>query len=255
MNMCKNSVTVLITGGLTGIGLTTSRQFLKLGISVAAASQRAETIKRRNVERGLFELASVNETSFLPVNMDVSKEESVTNAVKKIKAKLGLITILVNSAGIGSSQKEISELDFNNWNKTLSVNLTGPFLTTRQIWPHMKKAGWGRIINIASTAAHIGSSKYAAYCASKSGLLGLTRATAIEGAPFSITANTISPSWVETEREGLETAKLYETIAKNSLQKRVIQTQEIADQICWLALNAPISITGEDIRITGGESW
>ena len=187
--------------------------------------------------------------------MDVSDEKSVRSAVRKIETQFGFISILVNSAGVGSSNKEICNLDLKDWQRTLEVNLTGPFLTTRQIWPHMRKAGCGRIINTASTAAHIGSSKYSAFCSSKAGLLGLTRATAVEGAPYSITANSISPSWVETIREGVNTNKLYKEIAKNNLQKRVIQTSEIAEQICWLALNAPVSLTGEDIRITGGELW
>ena len=253
--MINSSTGALITGGLTNIGLATSKKFLNLGIPVVAGSSNAGKPIRKRIEKDLHHLAQINNVSFLSINMDVSDEKSVRSAVRKIETQFGLISILVNSAGVGSSNKEICNLDLKDWQRTLEVNLTGPFLTTRQIWPHMRKAGCGRIINIASTAAHIGSSKYSAFCSSKAGLLGLTRATAVEGAPYSITANSISPSWVETIREGVNTNKLYKEIAKNNLQKRVIQTSEIAEQICWLALKAPVSLTGEDIRITGGELW
>ena len=141
--------------------------------------------------------AFATHTDCLICQLNVQKPSSIDRTVNAIDQELGLISILVNAAEVYSHQP-ISSHDYEIWNSTLGINLTGPFLVTRAVWPQMLKAGRERITNIASTASHTGAENYAAYCASKAGLLRLTRVTALEGAKVGILANSISPSWVDT---------------------------------------------------------
>ena len=129
----------------------------------------------------------------------------------------------------------------------------------------MLEVGRGRIM-MASTASHKGSLNYAVYCASKAGPLGLTRVTALGGAKVGILANRISPTWVDTpmmaasmEHQAKISSKsassIYEEVKASNPQDRIISPEEIAQQIIWLALDAPRAITGEDILMTGGATW
>ena len=254
-----------ITGGLSGIGLAAAIKMLERGVAVCVASTRAKTSTTKNAQDRIEAVASKTQTDCLICQLDVRNPSSIDQTVSAIDHELGPISILVNAAGVYSHQP-ISSHDYEIWNGTLGINLTGPFLVTRAVWPQMLKAGRGRIINIASTASHTGAENYAAYCASKAGLLGLTRVTALEGAKVGILANSISPSWVDTpmmaasmEHQAKISSKsassIYEEVKSSNPQDRVISPEEIAQQIIWLALDAPRAITGEDILMTGGATW
>ena len=255
----------LITGGLSGIGLSAAIQMLERGVAVCVASTRAGTLEAKSTSASIDVAASAGKTDWLMCKLDVQDTASINNTVSTIANELGPINILVNSAGV-YCHEPISRHDQEIWNISLAINLTGPFLMTRAVWPHMIKKGQGRIINIASTASHRGAENYAAYCASKAGLLGLTRVTALEGAGVGILANSISPSWVDTPMMAASLGSLAKTYSKSissmyeeaktsNPQKRIIAPQEIAQQIVWLALDAPVAITGEDILMTGGAIW
>ncbi len=154
------------------------------------------------------------------------------------------------------------------WLKIIDTNLNGAFRMTRRLLPGMIGRKWGRIINIGSTAATVGWKDNPAYCASKSGLLGLTRCVALEGAPHGVTCVMISPTWVETElmrrnvqqvveREGrgrtMEEAM--SDIAAQNPQNRIIQPDEIAALAAFLCGEGARGITMENIQITGGALW
>jgi NAD(P)-dependent dehydrogenase (short-subunit alcohol dehydrogenase family) len=154
------------------------------------------------------------------------------------------------------------------WDKIIDTNLTGAFRMTRELLPGMIARKWGRIINIGSTAASVGWKDNPAYCASKSGLLGLTRCVALEGAPHGVSCVMISPTWVETElmrrnveqviaREGkgrtLEDAMA--DIAAQNPQQRIVQPLEIASLAVYLCRDEAKGITAENIQITGGALW
>ncbi|WP_323782705.1 SDR family NAD(P)-dependent oxidoreductase [Leisingera sp.] len=154
------------------------------------------------------------------------------------------------------------------WNAILDTNLTGAFRMTRAVLPSMIDEGFGRIINIGSTAASVGWADNPAYCASKSGLLGLTRCVALEGAAHGVTCVMVSPTWVETElmrrdveeiagREGKgrTVPQAMAQIAAENPQNRIIQPGEVADLLSFLCSEAARGLTMENIQVTGGALW
>ncbi|RVH80138.1 SDR family oxidoreductase, partial [Sinorhizobium meliloti] len=187
--------------------------------------------------------------------------------VTAAEAACGPADILVNAAGTTAEQPVSGHSD-ELWLKIIDTNLNGAFRMTRRLLPGMIGRKWGRIINIGSTAATVGWKDNPAYCASKSGLLGLTRCVALEGAPHGVTCVMISPTWVETElmrrnvqqvveREGrgrtMEEAM--SDIAAQNPQKRIIQPDEIAALAAFLCGEGARGITMENIQITGGALW
>ena len=255
----------LITGGLSGIGLETALMLAERGVDIAAVSSRAHQDQNSHAQDRIQAATSAHGNNAVFLTIDVRDPDRISQGVAEITTSLGNVSILVNAAGI-YHREAIAGHSLDGWADTIAVNLTGPFLMIRSCWQMMVDAEHGRIINIASTAAHRGMQDYAGYCASKSGLLGLTQVTALEGAPFGITCNSISPSWVDTPMmenslasqatdRGEDIARLYDETREQSPQMRIISPDEIAKQITWLALDAPISLTGEDILMTGGAQW
>ena len=195
----------------------------------------------------------------------MSDETSVARFCETVAAKTGGIDILVNSAGI-SVHQVVCGHSLDDWKNVLDTNLTGPFLMTRACLPEMIEQGWGRIVNIASTAARTAVADHAAYCASKSGLLGLTRAVALEGAPHGVTCTSVSPTWVETDMlrqsaaimgqdKGRTTAEEIADLAQSNPQNRLVQPQEIAALVAFLCSDAAPALTMEDISVNAGAHW
>ena len=185
--------------------------------------------------------------------------------VGEVEAQLGPISILVNNAGV-SVHHLIEDHDEAAWLGVIDTNLNGPFRMIRAVIGGMKKRGHGRIVNIASTAAQTATETHAAYCASKSGLLGLSRAVAVEGAPHGVTSVTVSPTWVETDmlRESAATMAaaagrtVTEEIAKLAQanpQGRLVQPEEVAALVAFLCSDAAPALTMEDIQVNAGAHW
>ena len=191
----------------------------------------------------------------------------VDRFVRAAQAVTGPIDILVNAAGTTAEQPVCGHSD-ELWSKIIDTNLTGAFRMIRALLPGMIERRWGRIINIGSTAASVGWKDNPAYCASKSGLLGLTRCVALEGAAHGVTCVMISPTWVETElmRRNLEqvveregrgrsAAEAMAEIASRNPQGRIIQPSEIAALAVFLCGEGARGVTMENIQITGGALW
>ena len=253
----------LITGGLSGIGLESALMLLERSVDIAAVSSQAD--HHLEAQSPLTDMAKRHGAKAIFILLDLRNEDRVASVVSEVGNTLGPISILVNAAGV-YHHEHISGHSIGGWANTMAINLTGPFLTTRACWPDMVADNHGRIINIASTAAHKGMVEYAGYSAAKSGLLGLTRVAALEGAPHGITCNSISPSWVDTpmmqqslsnqaKTLGRSVNDLYAEAKNLNPQSRIITPQEIARQVTWLALDAPQALTGEDILMTGGAQW
>ena len=198
-------------------------------------------------------------------HLDVREVDSIRHFVNTVQTTLGPIDILVNSAGIGISQT-VCDHPEDAWNDVLETNLSGPFRMTRACLPSMIERRWGRIIHIGSTAARTAVADHPAYCASKSGLLGLSRAVALEGAPHGVTSVVLSPTWVETEMlrssfhrrataTGSTTAREISELAANSPQQRLVQPEEIAAIAAFLCRDEARGITMEDIQINAGALW
>lgn len=265
----------LITGGMTGQGFAIARALTAEGAHVAVGSYVGAGARMSDAaaypeedEIGRVRMAlETPETRVFAGHLDVRDEGSIRSFVSAAEAHCGPIDILVNAAGTTSEQPVCGHPDAL-WEKILDTNLTGAFRMIRALLPGMMDRRWGRIINIGSTAATVGWKDNPAYCASKAGLLGLTRCVALEGAAHGVCCVMISPTWVETElmrrnveqlvaREGsgrtLEDAMA--DIAARNPQHRIIQPDEVASLAAYLCRSDARGITAENIQITGGAVW
>ena len=248
----------LVTGASGGIGADIARALHGAGATVGLSGTRLEPLEALASELG--ERAHV-----LPCNL--SDADAVSALPKQAAEAMGAVDILVNNAGI-TRDNLFMRMSDEEWQSVIDVNLGATFRLCKGVLRGMMKARWGRIINIGSTAAHSGWKDNPAYCASKSGLLGLTRCLALEGAEYGVTSVMVSPTWVKTElmrrdvaeimaREGLGRSVeegIAEIEAQNP-QKRMIDASEIAELVCFLCSEAARGITMEDIAVTGGATW
>ena len=246
----------LITGGGRGIGRAIALAFAREGAQVALAARTTAQVEAVAAEARALGRKAV------AVSCDVADRAQVDAAVRATAEALGPIQVLVNNAGIAASAKA-TETDDALWEQHLRVNLTGAFYATRAVLPAMVAAGWGRIVNIASTAARQGFPYVAAYVASKHGLLGLTRALAVEVVGAGITVNAICPGFVATDltRESArriqeKTGRSYEdamrSLAAFSPQRRLVEPEEVAALAVLLASDDARSITGQAWNLDGG---
>jgi NAD(P)-dependent dehydrogenase (short-subunit alcohol dehydrogenase family) len=252
----KNRVAV-VTGGAVGIGRAIAEVLAQRGAQVAVGARRCAD--KRFADR-------INaETGCLAISLDVRDRISVETFFRTVHGALGTPDILVNAAGISVHQL-ISRHTDDAWDDVIDTNLNGCYRTIRACLPDMLEAGWGRIINIASTAAMTAVDTHGAYCASKAGLLGLTRAVALEGAPKGVTATCVSPTWVETEMlrqsaaemaaaAGTSTAQEIAGLAQANPQNRLVQPSEIAHLVSFLCSDLSPGLTMEDIQVNAGAHW
>lgn len=251
--------TVIITGGTTGIGLACAKAFIGNGHHVAIGARRAAD---RDVQA---EVKSLLGPDVLIAGLDVADRGSVDDFVAQTRAALGVPTILVNAAGI-YREAFLHVHDEADWCDQIEINLSGCFRMIRAVFPGMIAAGWGRIANIASTAGSRGERGYAAYCASKAGLIGLSKATAIEGAPPGISCISVSPTWVETpmmgnafERiaaaRGITLAEARAVLAASNPQGRIVQPDEVAAVVDFFCMDKAPGLTNIDVQINAGADW
>jgi NAD(P)-dependent dehydrogenase (short-subunit alcohol dehydrogenase family) len=188
---------------------------------------------------------------------------NVTMLGRSAAARAELAGDLVNNAGQGRSAPFL-KTDFAFWRSMMQVNLDGPFHCIHQVLPAMLSAGWGRIVNIASTAGLIGYGYVTAYCAAKHGVVGLTRSLALEVATKGVTVNAVCPGYTETEmlqrtidsivaKTGRTAAEARAELSSRNPQKRMIQPEEVANAVTWLCLPGSEAITGQSIAVAGGE--
>jgi 3-hydroxybutyrate dehydrogenase len=196
--------------------------------------------------------------------VDLADPESANAAFAAAAKALGPVGILINNAGQAVSAP-IGKTDLALWNQMLAVNLTGTYLGIHAVLPGMLQAGWGRIVNIASTAALKGYPYVAAYCAAKHGVLGLTRALALELAKKPVTVNAVCPGYTETDivrdalaniqaKTGRGEAEALAELVKHNPQGRLVQPAEVANAVLWLCQPGSESITGQAISVAGGET-
>ena len=270
-----------ITGGSRGIGLACARALLAQGASVTIAGRDAAAL-----ERAADSLRSVGAQTGKPAGLavppdpqgqapavhpprvdicllDVTDEAAVHAAIASAAQQLGPITILLNNAG-QAQPAPFAKTTSRHWQQMLDVNLTGAFHCTQAVLPQMLEKGWGRIINIASTAGLKGYKYVSAYVAAKHGLVGLTKALALELATKNITVNAVCPGYTETDivheaianimqKTGRTEEQARAELAAGNPQQKLVQVEEVANAVAWLCQPASGAMTGQSIAVAGGE--
>lgn len=244
----------LVTGGGTGIGAAVARRLAADGMHVTVLGRRREK---------LAALVADDPAHLHAVAADVSDAAEVAAALADATRRFGAVQVLVNNAGAAESAPFL-KMDASLWRRMLDVNLTGTMVCTQAVLPGMLESGWGRVVNVASTAGQVGYAYVSAYCAAKHGVIGLTRALALELATKGVTVNAVCPGYTETDivRESIErvVAKTDRTaeqaraeFVKSNPQGRLVQPLEVADAVAWLCGERAGAVTGQSVSVSGGE--
>jgi NAD(P)-dependent dehydrogenase (short-subunit alcohol dehydrogenase family) len=234
----------LITGGAKGIGLAIARRLAREGTTLALLGR-----DRAALQTASDELSAVYET----------EPEALVAAI----ARLGPCDILVNNAGGALSQPFLKSTP-QDWAAMLAANLTSTFVACHAVLPPMLARGWGRIVNIASTAGLKGYAYTVAYTAAKHGVIGLTRALAIEYAQSGVTVNAVCPGFTDTDlvrraaqtvarQTGRSESDAKEALARYNPQGRLVAPEEVAEAVAFLCRDAASAMTGQSIVVAGGE--
>jgi len=236
----------LVTGGATGIGAATVAALAEAKITVALQYSSSE-----NEAKQISEQLNSKGLMVEIFQADLSQKDSVDKLVANVKAKLGDIDILINNAGL-MSDASIIEMSDELWDQALNINLTAAFKLIRACAPSMVSKKWGRIINISSQVALVGSANHAHYAAAKAGLLGLTYSAAKEYGASGVTVNAVLPGRIQTNMIAQRSkGRLDEWLAQTPLN-RLGKPEEVAGMINFLASEMASYVTGAAINVNGG---
>ena len=244
----------LVTGAGRGIGAAIATRLAHEGARVTLLGRNRAALERLSAELG---------DATQVVCADVADGAAVAAAIAEAAARFGGVDILINNAGQAQSaplQRTSDEV----WNSMLAVNLTGTYHGIRATLPAMLQKRYGRIVNVASTAGVRGYAYVTAYCAAKHGVIGLTRALALEVAQRGITVNAVCPGYTETDlalaaisniqhQTGRSETEARAALTSHNPQARLVQPVEVANAVAWLVLPGAESITGQSIAVAGGE--
>ncbi len=239
---------VVISGGGTGVGAETARHFAKAGYKVTILGRTEATLQAQRVPYQIC---------------DVTDNAAIRAAFAAAREAQGPVTAAIANAGAATSVP-FAKMTAADLTAMTDVNLTGVFNVWQAALPDMKTAGSGRMIAIASTAGLKGYPYVAGYCAAKHGVVGLTRALAVELAALGITVNAICPGFIETpllersianivEKTGMSAGDAAKSLTKGNPQRRFIQTDEVAATALWLCSDAAKSVNGHALSLSGGE--
>jgi NAD(P)-dependent dehydrogenase (short-subunit alcohol dehydrogenase family) len=222
--------TAVVTGGMVGIG--------------------AAIVKRLEASGARVAIWDVNG----PDKVDVTDPGSIDKALKKALASLGKIDVLVNNAGIAGPTVPVVEYPVEDWKRVIDIDLHGPFFVSRVVVPHMVKAGYGRIVNIASIAGKEGNPNAAAYAAAKGGLIAFTKALGKELATTGVLVNCVAPAAAQTAILDQVTPEFAKFMLSKIPMGRFVKVEEIAALVCWLASADCSFSTGAVFDISGGRA-
>lgn len=250
---------VIVTGSTSGIGLEIARMFASQHSNVCLNGFGDPAVIQDEIVS--LEFAYPCRVIYHPA--DMTQPDQIADLIKTTYEAFGRVDVLVNNAGI-QHVSPIEDFPADKYEVIIKINLSSAFYAMREVMPIMKQQKWGRIINIASAHALVASPFKSAYVAAKHGVLGLTKAVALEGAEFGITCNAVCPGYVLTplvEGQIASTAKargisegsvIKDVMLANQPTKQFVKVQEVADMVRYLASESAASVTGSSFAIDGG---
>ena len=237
----------VVTGGARGIGYAVAERVLRSGGTVALWD--IDAAKLKDACEHLSALGAVAKCS-----LDLTEDSAVQAAAQATVARFGKIDILINNAGITGGNAPTWELDPKAWRRVIEVNLVAPYLTCHVVVPHMIKAGYGRIVNVASIAGKEGNPNASHYSASKAGLIGLTKSLGKELATKGILVNAITPAAAKTEMFSQMTQQHIDYMLSKIPMNRFVLVEELAAMIAWLSSEDCSFSTGAVFDVSGGRA-
>ncbi|MBW2015267.1 MAG: 3-oxoacyl-ACP reductase FabG [Deltaproteobacteria bacterium] len=242
--------TAIVTGGAKGLGRAFALEMAREGARVMVVTRR-DLDNLRETVRLIREMGG----DAVDFQADVSREEDTLAMARAAYEAFGRIDILINNAAVydGIRRRPFQEIDLEEWDLVMAVNVKGAFLCARAVFPYMKEQGYGKIVNLASEVFFTGSHGFAHYVASKGGIIGLTRALAVELGPHNICINCIAPGFTDTEASrGLADVAKYDT-SKTPL-RRLERPEDLTGAAVFLASPESDFITGQTILVDGGRA-
>lgn len=239
----------IVTGAGRGIGRALALALAEAGADVALAARSTEEIKKVSAE-----VENLGRRA-LAVPTDVTDEAEVEGLVARVLEELGGLDVLVNNSGVIHSAP-LTETSPEEWDRVVGTNLRGTFLCMRAAGRHFLERGEGKVVNVASNFAFMGVPRFASYCASKAGVVNLTRSAAVEWAPSGVQVNAIAPGYVETDMNAAARSdeKLGAKIVGQIPSRRMARAEELGPLVVYLASSASDFMTGETIVFDGGQS-
>jgi 3-oxoacyl-[acyl-carrier protein] reductase len=235
----------IVTGGAQGIGLAVARQLADGGASVALWDMDGELAAKA---------AAMLPGSSIGVPADVTREASITEALQVTTARLGAVSVLVNSAGIAGPNAPVAEYDLADWHRVIETNLTGTFLVNKALVPGMVTQGYGLICNIASVAGKEGNPNACAYSASKAGVIALTKSLGKELAAHDIAVNCVTPAAARTRIFDQMSEDHINYMLSKIPRNRFLEVDEAAHMIAWIVSPQNSFTTGAAFDLSGGRA-
>ncbi|MBU8689784.1 SDR family oxidoreductase [Priestia megaterium] len=238
---------VLVTGGSKGIGKDIALAFAKQGADVVITGRNEADLVSTT-----YELKQIHPNAFY-LKADIQDIQSVYEMVDNVVSTLGNIDVLINNAGI-NIPKPALEVTEKDWNQVIDTNLKGTFFCAQRVGKHMIEQGGGKIINMVSQMAFVGYVKRSVYCSSKGGAVQLTKALAVEWAPYNVRVNAVAPTFIETDftKEMFEDREFYQDVVSRIPLGKLAQPSDVTGAVLFLASDLAQFITGETIKVDGG---